>query len=199
MTYFTAQHPEVSEPHFIEYAKIFVMFIVSSWAMSQVKYLWNLFLILTLTLALGALAAGLAAPLTAAAAGPGNRHSPAGNNGSAGANPPYSAAVLAGDTLYVAGTTDTDPDTGKLAPDAAAGARVVMDKIKHAVEAGGMTMDDLVWVQVFATDLNNYAAFNTVYRSYFKGPMPARAFIGAGALLGGAHFEVMGVAVKATK
>ncbi|MDB5498438.1 MAG: Endoribonuclease [Phenylobacterium sp.] len=155
--------------------------------------------ILTLTLALGALAAGFAAPLTAAAAGPGNRHFPAGTNSPAGASPPYSAAVLAGDTLYVAGTTDTDPDTGKLAPDAATGARVVMDKIKHAVEAGGMTMDDLVWVQVFATDLNTYAAFNTAYRSYFKGPMPARAFIGAGALLGGAHFEVMGVAAKAAK
>ena len=148
--------------------------------------------ILTAALAL----ATLAAPFAAEAANP---HFPAGNNGSAGANPPYSAAVLAGNTLYVAGTTDTDPDTGKLAPDAATGARVVMDKIKHAVEAGGMTMDDLVWVQVFAADLKDYAAFNTAYRTYFKGPMPARAFIGAGSLLGGAHFEVMGIAVKAAK
>ena len=41
--------------------------------------------------------------------------------------------------------------------------------------------------------------FNWVYRTYFKGEMPARAFIGAGSLLGGAHFEVMGVAVKAQK
>lgn len=149
-------------------------------------------LVLAATLALGA----LGAPLAALAA---NQHFPAGNNGSAGANPPYSAAVLAGTTLYVAGTTDTDPDTGKLAPDAATGARVVMDKIKHAVEAGGMTMDDLVWVQIFASDLKDYAAFNTAYRTYFKGPMPARAFIGAGSLLGGAHFEVMGIAVKAGK
>jgi 2-iminobutanoate/2-iminopropanoate deaminase len=149
-------------------------------------------LVLTAVLALGA----LAAPFAAVAA---NKHFPAGNNGSAGASPPYSAAVLAGNTLYVAGTTDSDPDTGKLAPDAAAGARVVMDKIKHAVEAGGMTMDDLVWVQVFAADLKDYAVFNTAYRTYFKGPMPARAFIGAGTLLGGAHFEVMGIAVKAAK
>ena len=56
-------------------------------------------------------------------------------------------------------------------------------------------MDDLVWVQVFCSDLANYQAFNTVYRTYFKGPMPARAFLGVDHLLGGARFEVMGIAV----
>jgi len=145
------------------------------------------------------LAAALAfAPLaTAQAAEPGNRHFPAVGGGLPGPQPPYSAAVLAGNTLYVAGTTDMDPATGKPPPDPADGAKRVMDNIKRAVEAGGMTMDDLAWVQVFTSDLSYYAAFNTVYRTYFKGPMPARAFIGAGSLLGGAHFEVMGVAVKA--
>jgi 2-iminobutanoate/2-iminopropanoate deaminase len=75
-----------------------------------------------------------------------------------------------------------------------------MDNIKAAVEKGGLTMDDLVWVQIFATDLGNYAVFNEVYRTYFKSPnLPARAFVGAGSLLGGAHFEVMGIAVKRKK
>jgi 2-iminobutanoate/2-iminopropanoate deaminase len=112
----------------------------------------------------------------------------------AGATPPFSSAVLAGDTLYVAGTTDGG------APDAKAGAKVVMDNIKTAVEKAGFTMDELVWVQVFATDLANYAVFNEAYRTYFKGPnLPARAFVGAGSLLGGAHFEVMGIAVKRKK
>jgi 2-iminobutanoate/2-iminopropanoate deaminase len=146
------------------------------------------------------LAAALAlAPLAAAqAAEPGNRHIPvpSGAATTAGAGPPFSAAVLAGNTLYVSGTTDMDPATGKPPPDPADGAKRVMDNIKRAVEAGGMTMDDLAWVQVFTSDLSYYAAFNTVYRTYFKGPMPARAFIGAGSLLGSAHFEVMGVAVK---
>ena len=41
-----------------------------------------------------------------------------------------------------------------------------------------------------------YAAFNEVYRTYFKGPLPARAFLGTANLLGNAHFEVMGIAVK---
>lgn len=113
-----------------------------------------------------------------------------------GAAPPFSAAVRAGDTLYVAGTTDADA-AGKPAPDAAMAAHRVLDKIKATVERAGLTMNDLVWVQVFATNLADYNAFNAVYRGYFTGPMPTRAFIGAGSLLGGAHFEVMGIAVKA--
>ena len=115
------------------------------------------------------------------------------------AGPAFSSAVMAGDTLYVSGTLDIDPATGKPAADAKAGAKLVLDNVKRAVENAGLTMNDLVWVQIFATDLANYAAFNEAYRTYFTGPLPARAFIGAGSLLAGAHFEVMGIAVKAKK
>jgi len=99
----------------------------------------------------------------------------------------------------VSGTTDMDPATGKPPADVKAGARIVLDNIRRAVEKGGLTMNDLVWVQVFAADLADYAAFNEVYRTYFTGPLPARAFLGAGSLLGGAHFEVMGIAVRPAK
>ncbi len=123
---------------------------------------------------------------------------PPGAVSSAGA-PAFSSAVLAGDTLYVSGTTDIDPATGKPPSDVKVGAKLVLDNIKRAVEKADLTMDDLVWIQVFATDLAYYAAFNEVYRTYFSGPLPARAFIGAGSLLGGSHFEVMGIAVKQKK
>jgi len=112
-------------------------------------------------------------------------------------NAAYSAAVEQGNTLYISGTADgTDPDTGKPPVDAATGAKVVMNNVKKIVESAGYTMDDIVWLQIFTTDLKYYGDFNTVYRTYFKGPLPARAFIGAGSLLGNAHFEVMGMAVK---
>jgi 2-iminobutanoate/2-iminopropanoate deaminase len=125
------------------------------------------------------------------------QHFPAGSNTPGGVSPAFSAAVQVGDTLYVSGTTDgTDPDTGKLPVDATTGAKVVLNNIKKTVEAAGYTMDDLVWVQIFTSDLKYYGDFNTVYRTYFKGSLPARAFIGAGSLLGGAHFEVMGIAQK---
>ena len=110
--------------------------------------------------------------------------------------PAFSAADMAGDTLYVSGTTDTDRATGKPPPDPKDGARLVLNSIKATVEGAGLTMDDLVWVQVMCSNLDYYAAFNEVYRNYFKGPLPARAFLGTDHLLGGAHFEVMGIAVK---
>lgn len=120
-------------------------------------------------------------------------HFPAAPGGPAGTTPPYSGAVLVGKTLYVAGTTDRGPVAGDTG---AAAAKRVLDNFKREVESGGATMDDLVWVQIFSSDLADYAAFNEVYRTYFKGPMPARAYLGVDHLLGGAKFEVMGIAVK---
>lgn len=132
------------------------------------------------------------------------RHIPAGSaavppSAAPGAGPAFSAAVMAGDTLYVSGTTDTDPATGKPPADVKAGAKLVMDNIRRTLAGAGLTMDDLVWVQVFATDLADYAAFNEVYRGYFTGALPARAFLGAGSLLNHSHFEVMGIAVRPKK
>jgi 2-iminobutanoate/2-iminopropanoate deaminase len=124
-------------------------------------------------------------------------HFPAGGGAAPGTtSPAFSSAVMAGDTLYVSGTTDMDRATGKPPADPKDGAKLVLDNIKRTVESGGLTMDDLVWVQVFCTDLTYYAALNEVYRTYFKGPLPARAFLGTDKLLGGSHFEVMGIAVR---
>ena len=59
-----------------------------------------------------------------------------------------------------------------------------------------MGMDDLVYVEIYCTDLKMYGAFNKVYRDFFKIPSPARDFIGVKDLLFGAHFEIMGIAVR---
>ena len=107
---------------------------------------------------------------------------------------PFSDAVLVGNTLYLAGRTGGDKD-GKIPAEAADEARAVMDQIKAVMAQEGMKMDDLVTVQVFCTDVKYYAGFNDVYRTYFT-KFPARAFIGSGPLLGGARFEVQGIAVK---
>lgn len=109
---------------------------------------------------------------------------------------PFSEAVLAGDTLYVAGHVGLDPKTGKPGVTAEDEARLAMDAVKHTIEAAGMTMDDLVSVQVFCSDVTFYGDFNNVYRTYFHGNFPARAFVGSGKLLLGARYEVMGIAVK---
>jgi 2-iminobutanoate/2-iminopropanoate deaminase len=108
---------------------------------------------------------------------------------------PFSDAVRVGDTLYLAGRIGIDPATGKPPPDVADEARILMDDVRRVLEAAGMTPDDLVMVTIFAPNVADFAAFNAVYLSYFKGPLPARAFIGSGPLLFGARFEITATAV----
>ena len=108
---------------------------------------------------------------------------------------PFSGAVLAGDTLYLSGTLGLGANRTR--PDSAeAEAANVLNNVKNQLDAAGLTMDDLVTVQIFASDTADYDAFNGVYRTYFTTEFPARAFIGAGPLLFGARFEVQGIAVK---
>ena len=109
---------------------------------------------------------------------------------------PFSDAVLVGNTLYIAGHIGLDPKTSQAPDDAELEAHLVMDGIKKTVENAGFTMDDIVSVQIFCTDLKLYDTFNNVYKTYFHGNFPARAFIGTDKILRNGHYEVLGIAVK---
>ncbi len=109
---------------------------------------------------------------------------------------PFSDGVLVGNTLYIAGHIGLDAKTGMPPASAEDEARLVMEGIKQTVELAGLTMDDVVSIQVFCTDLKFYDAFNGVYKTYFHGDYPARAFVGASNLLRGGRYEVLGIAVK---
>ncbi|MCY4571834.1 MAG: RidA family protein [Gemmatimonadetes bacterium] len=107
---------------------------------------------------------------------------------------PFSGAVWVGNTLHLSGTLGLEG--GQPPETAEQEATNVLDNIKATLEAAGLTMDDLVSVQVYASDVGDYGAFNDVYRTYFTTEYPARAFLGSGTLLFGARFEVMGIAVR---
>jgi 2-iminobutanoate/2-iminopropanoate deaminase len=109
---------------------------------------------------------------------------------------PFSDAVLVGDTLYLAGYIGFDPVTGKPPADIDQEIKNLLDHDALLLKEGGMTMDDLVSVQIFCPDLTLYDRFNAAYRLRFGKDLPARAFIGSGPLLRGGHFEMMGIAVK---
>jgi 2-iminobutanoate/2-iminopropanoate deaminase len=108
---------------------------------------------------------------------------------------PFSGAVLVGGTLYLSGAIGLD-ENQQVPATAEEEARNVLNRIKGRLEEAGMTMDDLVSVQVFCSDVAHYDAFNRIYRTFFSGEFPARAFLGSGTLLFGARFEVQGIAVK---
>ena len=109
---------------------------------------------------------------------------------------PFSDGVLVGNTLYIAGHIGLDPKTGAPPASPEDEAKMVMDGIKQTVELAGLTMDDVVSVQIFCTDLKFYDTFNSVYKTYFHGDYPARAFVGTDKLLRGGRYEVLGIAVK---
>ncbi len=106
---------------------------------------------------------------------------------------PFSGAVRVGDTLYISGMLGLE--NGQVPTDPAQEARSMLNSIQATIEAAGLTMDDLVHVTIYCTDLSLYSVFNEVYRSYFEQDMPARAFIGTSTLLFGARFEMQSIAV----
>jgi len=107
----------------------------------------------------------------------------------------FSGAVMVENTLYLSGTIGLDGN-GEVPATAVEEARNVLNKIQSTLESAGMSMDDLVSVQVFCSNVDYYDVFNRIYRTFFTGEFPARSFIGSGTLLFGARFEVQGVAVK---
>src|SRR6266446_3838968 len=109
---------------------------------------------------------------------------------------PFSDAILAGNTLYLAGRIGLDPKTGKVPEKIEDEIKLLLDGDKEVLAQAGMTMDDLAYVQVFCTDLSLFEKFNPIYKTYFSKDYPARAFIGAGSLLAGGHFELQAIAVK---
>jgi 2-iminobutanoate/2-iminopropanoate deaminase len=109
---------------------------------------------------------------------------------------PYSDGILAGNTLYLSGRIGLDPKTGKPPAEIDDEIKLMLDSMKGTLTQAGMTMDDIVYVQVFCTDLTLFEKFNPIYKSYFSKDLPARAFIGAGSLLRGGHFELQAIAVR---
>jgi enamine deaminase RidA (YjgF/YER057c/UK114 family) len=114
------------------------------------------------------------------------------------ANPqlPFSDGILVGNTLYLAGRIGLDK-SGKAPAEINDEIKNLLDQIKATLEQAGMTMDDLVYVQIACTDLSLFDKFNPIYRTYFATKdLPAREFIGAAALLRGGHFELQAIAVR---
>ena len=91
---------------------------------------------------------------------------------------PYSLGVWAGDLLFVSGQTPIDPATGTVASDnVVEQAHQTIKNVRAILEAAGLTLDNVVKATVFIKNMNDFAAVNEVYASYFQKPYPARSCV----------------------
>ena len=101
----------------------------------------------------------------------------------------YSQAVRCGDTLYMSGQIGLDPQSMQLVEGIEAQIHRVFDNLEAVARAAGATLADAVKVNVYLTDLGNFAKVNEIMADYFPQPYPARAAIGVNALPRGALVE----------
>jgi len=91
---------------------------------------------------------------------------------------PYSQANAAGGFLFTAGQIPLDPGTMEIVGETAAEqARLALTNAKNVVEAGGLTLDNVLKVTVFIRDMGEFAAINEVYQTFFSGEPPARSVV----------------------
>jgi 2-iminobutanoate/2-iminopropanoate deaminase len=104
---------------------------------------------------------------------------------------PYSQAIRAGSLLFVSGQIPIDPATGAMVDgDVAAQTHRVFQDIRAILEAAGASLDHVVRTTVYLADMNDFAAMNAVYATYFSSPAPARATVQAARLPKDARIEI---------
>ncbi len=103
----------------------------------------------------------------------------------------YSQAVKVNNTVYLSGQIPLDPETMVLI-DADINAQIcrVFDNLKAVAEAAGGSLADVVKLNIFLTDMNNFPIINEVMANYFQEPYPARAAIGVASLPKGSAVEM---------
>jgi len=104
---------------------------------------------------------------------------------------PYSQAVIYKDMIYTSGQGAVDPITNQLKTGSIEKeAKLTLQNIKIIMEAAGSSLDKILQVRVYLTDIREYARFNDVYRKYFTPPQPARTCVEVKSLPFGIRIEI---------
>jgi len=108
---------------------------------------------------------------------------------------PYSQAIRVGQLLFLSGQIPLDPATGQMVGgDVAAQTRRVMENLSAVLESAGLSFANVARTTIFLADLNDFAAVNDVYGSYFSEPYPARATVQVARLPRDARVEIDAIA-----
>ncbi|TCI90340.1 RidA family protein [Tenacibaculum sp. M341] len=111
---------------------------------------------------------------------------------------PYNQAVLSGNTLYTSGQIALNPETGELVlDDIQTETKQVLENMKAVLEEAEMTFENVVKTSIFISDMNNFAAINEVYASYFnEESAPARETVEVANLPKFVNVEISMIAIK---
>lgn len=107
----------------------------------------------------------------------------------------YSQAIRTGDTVYLSGQIGLDPSSMQMVEGIEAQVHRVFSNLKAVAEASGGSLEHVVKLNVFLTDLGYFALVNTIMAEYFSQPYPARAAVGVASLPRGALVEADAVMV----
>jgi reactive intermediate/imine deaminase len=108
----------------------------------------------------------------------------------------YSQAIKCGNTVYLSGQIPLDPSSMEMVDgDIAAQIRRVFDNLKAVAEAAGGSLENIAKLNIFLTDLGDFATLNDIMATYFEQPYPARAAIGVASLPKGAQVEMDAILV----
>jgi 2-iminobutanoate/2-iminopropanoate deaminase len=111
---------------------------------------------------------------------------------------PYSAGIRSGQFIFTAGQLGIDPQTGELVSGGIeAETRQALTNLKHVLEAGGVSLAEVVKTTVFLGDINDFSRMNAVYAEFFTQNPPARSAVQVAALPKGGAVEIEAVAVTA--
>lgn len=109
---------------------------------------------------------------------------------------PYSQAIKSGNTVYLSGQIPLDPQSMELvSDDIEAQVRQVFTNLRAVCEEAAGSLEDIVKLNLYLIDLDNFATVNKVMEEFFQAPYPARAAVGVKALPKGSQFEAEGVMV----
>ncbi|WPP53055.1 RidA family protein [Catalinimonas niigatensis] len=110
---------------------------------------------------------------------------------------PYNQAIMADNTLYLAGQIAINPESGEMVTsNIEEEATQVMNNLRAVLEEADMDMSHVVQTTIYMTDLNDFGKVNEIYGGYFDHMAPSRVTVGVASLPKGAHLEISMIAVE---
>jgi len=107
---------------------------------------------------------------------------------------PYSQGVKVGNLIFTSGQLPLNPQSGELVADIEGATKQSLANVKAILESAGASMDNIIKIVVFLRDMNDFAAMNAVYATYFPNDPPARSAVQVARLPKNAILEIEAIA-----